>query len=384
MKIAVDTRYSENDHPEGYVYFLCEVLKILTKKYPQHEFILIFDRPYSAKFLIDKNVTPVITGPQVSNFLLRKIWYDIKIPPILKKYKIDVFIAANGICSLATKTPQCLIVNDLSFLDFPSLINQADLFFFKRYTLRFLKKANSIVTFSEFVKKKILSRYIINEEKITVVHNGGKEFFHPLQENEKEETKKKYTGKKNYFVYTGAIHPRKNLINLLKAFSVFKKWQKSDWKLVLALSLTRNYKSFANNLKTYKYRDDVILTVCSDEEEIVKLTGSAYALIYPSVWEGSGMQILGAINSHIPVLTSINSSMAEIAGEAALYFNPTEHTDIADKMMLLYKDESQRNRLIEKGKLIAAQYNWEKTADLFWQSILKAYTANGMAVSEMM
>jgi len=113
------------------------------------------------------------------------------------------------------------------------------------------------------------------------------------------------------------------------------------------------------------------------EEEIVKLTGAAYAFIYPAFGEGSGVQVLGPMNSHIPVVTSFNSSMQEIAGDAALYVNPTEHTGIADKMMLLYKDESLRNSLIEKGKIIASQYNWEKTADLFWQCILKACPVSG-------
>ena len=254
------------------------------------------------------------------------------------------------------------------------------MFSFNRETKKFVHRANTIVAFSEFVKNEIVSQYATGEEKITVVPPAGKENFYPLDENKKKEVRKKYTGGKNYFIYIGTIHPQKNLINLLKAFSVFKKRQKSDWKLVLAGSLDRNYQTFANNLKTYKYRDDVVMTGYIEEEEIVGLAGSAYAFVYPSLWEGNGLQVLDAMNSHIPVVASVNTSMQEIAGDAALYADPANHNDIADNMMLLYKDESLRNSIIEKGKIVAAQYYWGKTADLFWQSILKACPASGNTV----
>lgn len=371
MKIAVDTRHLIDNHLQEDGYFLYEVLKRIIKKHPEHEFIFIFDRPYEAKLLLDKNIVAIVTGPRVSNILLCKFWYDIRLPALLKKHKADIFIAGNGICSLTTKIPQCLVVNDLSFLYYPSFTKKTELVFLKRYTKRFLQKSDSIVTLSQFLQKSIISLNVVKKEKINVVHGSARDIFYPLNENEKEEIKKEYTDGKNYFIYTGAIHPQKNLINLLKAFSVFKKRQKSDWKLVLAGNMPSGNKNFSENLKTYKHRADVVRVDVKDEE-IAKLTGSAYAFIYPSFWEGEGVQILGAMNSHIPVITSENSAMQEIAGEAALYINPADYKDIADKMMLVYKDESLRNSLIEKGKLAATHYNWEKAADLFWQSILKA------------
>jgi len=75
---------------------------------------------------------------------------------------------------------------------------------------------------------------------------------------------------------------------------------------------------------------------------------------------------------HVPVLTSLNSSMEEIAKDAALYADAKNFEDIADKMMLIYKDEKLRKEIIEKGIAIAELYSWQRTADLLWQSILKA------------
>lgn len=146
----------------------------------------------------------------------------------------------------------------------------------------------------------------------------------------------------------------------------------SNMKLVLAGRLAWKYESFAESLKSYKYRDDVILTGYMPEDELVKIIGSAYGLVYPSLLEGFGVPVLEAMQCNVPVITSAGTSMQEIAGEAALYAKPDDHTDIADKMMLLYKDEKLRNELIGKGRLLVKNYTWDKTAALLWQSILKA------------
>ncbi|MFI5132987.1 MAG: glycosyltransferase family 4 protein [Chitinophagales bacterium] len=372
MRIAVNTRFLLNDYLEGYGYFVYETFKRITEKYPEHEFIFIFDRPFDTKFIFSRNITPVVIGPAARHPLLWKLWYDIKIPAVLKKCKADVFVSCDGFCSRRTRVPQCMVIHDLAFLHFPSFNKKSHAAFYKRYTPKFLSKAAFVATVSEFTKQDILSRYKIETTKIDVVYSAAREIFHQLTEQEKATTKKQYTDGKEYFVYIGAIHPRKNLINLLKAFSVFKKRQQSNMKLVLAGRLAWKYESFLEQLKTYKYRDDVVMTGYLPEEELAKITGSAYALVYPSLLEGFGVPVLEAMSCRVPVITSVNSAMQEIAKEAAVYIAPDNYNDIADKMMLLYKDENLRKELIKKGEKIVTQYSWDRTAALLWQSILKA------------
>lgn len=372
MTIAVNTRFLLNDYLEGYGYFIYETFKRITAAHPEHEFVFVFDRPFDKRFVFGANIKPVVTGPPARHPLLWKLWYDIKLPAVLRKYKADVLVSCDGFCSLVTKIPQCLVVHDLAFLHYPSFNKKSHLSFYKKNTPKFLSKAKSVATVSEFSKKDILAAYNADEDKIDVVYSAAKEIFSPVSDEDKAATKNKYTGGKEYFVYAGAIHPRKNLMNLLKAFSVFKKRMQSNMKLVLAGRLAWKYESFTENLKSYKYRDDVILTGYVPEDELIKIIGSAYGLVYPSLLEGFGVPVLEAMQCKVPVIISANSSMQEIAGEAALYVAPDDHTDIADKMMLLYKDEKLRNELIRKGQLVAKQYSWDKTAALLWQSILKA------------
>ena len=120
-------------------------------------------------------------------------------------------------------------------------------------------------------------------------------------------------------------------------------------KLVLAGRLAWKYESFTESLKSYKYRDDVILTGYLPEEELAGLTAAAYAMVYPSLYEGFGLPVAEAMQSGVAVITSSNSAMQEIAGEAALYADPTDINAIADQLKRIYKDETLRSELTVKG-----------------------------------
>jgi glycosyltransferase involved in cell wall biosynthesis len=361
---------------EGYGYFLSETLQRITRSHPEHDFIFLFDRPFDEHFIFGPNVKGVVSGPPARHPILWKWWFDVRVPMILKKHKADVFVSGDGFCSLNTRVPQCLVVHDLAFLHFPAFVKKSHLFYYKRFTPKFLAKAKLIATVSAFSKNDIIEQYGTDPARVDIVYSAARKIFSPVDEDEKLVIKQKYTSGAEFFLYTGAVHPRKNLTQLLKAFSVFKKRQQSAFKLVIAGRLAWKYRSFVDNLKSYKYRNDVIMTGYLEEKELAKLTGSAYAMVYPSLWEGFGVPVLEAMIAGVPVITSVNSAMQEIAKDAALYADPHNHADIADKMMRVYKDEELRKEMIRKGGRIASEYSWERTAELFWNSIEKTLSDN--------
>jgi len=372
MIIAVNTRYLLKNKLEGWGYFIQEVFRELAARHPGHQFYFLFDRPFDPAFLYGDNVHGIVAGPPARHPLLWKYWYDLKIPRVLRRIRADVFVSPDGFASLRTRVPQCTVVHDLGFLHQPGAYKSSHLVFYKRYMPRFLQKAASIATVSQFSKDDIVRQYGTPAEKIHVVYSAVKPVFRPISYGEREAVKSRWTGGREYFIYIGALQPRKNLVALLKAFSIFKKRQQSAMKLVLAGRLAWKNKGFLDQLGTYKFRDDVVLTDYLEEEELARLAGGAYALVYPSLFEGFGVPVLEGMRAGVPVLTSENSSMAEIGADAALYFNPRDHKDIADAMMRIYKDENLRSQLVERGKAVAEQYSWERTAGLVWEAILAA------------
>ncbi|MBP6686297.1 MAG: glycosyltransferase family 4 protein, partial [Lacibacter sp.] len=178
-----------------------------------------------------------------------------------------------------------------------------------------------------------------------------------------------------YFIYTGSIHPRKNPVHLLKAFSLFKKRQRSNMKLVFAGRLAWKTDEFTKLLSTFRFRNDVVLTGYLDKKELAALVASAYALIYPSFFEGFGVPPLEALQCGVPAIVSNNSAMPEIGADAYLYIEPENPGDIAEKMMLIYKDEALRSRLIENGKKRLSLFSWDTAAEKMWTCIELAASA---------
>ena len=374
MRIAVNTIFLQKDHLEGYGYFVQEIFSRLAKQYPEHEFIFIFDRPYDPQFIFSSNVKPIVVSPKARHALSFKYWYDIKLPLALRTIKPDLLIQPYGFCSETTSIPQLLVLHDLAFKHFPQFIPKHHLYYYRAFTQRFLNKAKKILTVSEFSKNDIINQYGISPEKIAVVYSAAKNCFHRIELAEQQKIKNKYADGKEYFLFTGGIHPRKNLMNLLKAFSLFKKWQRSNMKLLVAGRLAWQYDTVLEKLKSYKYKDDVVLLNYLSEETLAKITASAYAMVFPSLFEGFGVPVIEAMQCGIPVITSNTSSLPEIGADAALYADPTDPESIAKQMLDLYKDETLRSKITQEGLQHAMKFSWDKTAALCWQNIQETAT----------
>jgi glycosyltransferase involved in cell wall biosynthesis len=375
MRIIININLLLNKRSGNSSYLPVTIINELISKKPEHEFVIITDHAHVKRISAEKNVTIVIVKNTNRHPLIWKWWYDLKLPAILKKFKADVFVSFNGFCSMTTSVPQCVMLHDLSFLYDASRSKRSHLFFYNRFLPKFLQKANIVVSPSSFLKREITIRYKINPDKIEVVPAAPYKIFHPVSEIQKEETRIKHSDGKNYFISVTVPDADKNLITLLKAFSVFKKLQKSKWKLILTDDLPAANKKITETLKSYKYRDDVLLVDILTDNQLVMMVGSAYALIDTLPRNDTDVTVLNAMKCHVPVITSNESSKKELYGAVALYADTADHKDIADKMMLLYKDETLHGSLIEKSKILATENSLAKAIGLLWQSIDRCYSS---------
>ena len=371
MIIAVNTCSLLNNHPDDPGYFIYHCISYLAKKYPQHQFLFLFDRPFDKQLTFAKNSSAVVMRPRPVSTLLWPYWYNFTLPAVLRKYKATVYISTDGICAGRTKLPQCLLLQDLTFLHAPEYVAASHLRFYKKLFPGFLKKAKSIVTLSAFSQTVIADRYKIDAKKISIIYPAPAAVFKPVEETIKEAVKAKYADGKEFFLYTGTIHPRNNLVNLLKAFSFFKKRQKSNMQLLIAGTPDIKFTQFSEDLKTYRYRDEVKILSGLPVTELAEITAAAYAFIFPVLFDNFTHHPLNAMQCAVPVITSKCCALPEICADAALYVNPGDFKDLAEKMMLLYKDEQNRNQLISAGLSQAKKYNWDNTADRLWELIAR-------------
>jgi len=369
VKIAVNTRLLLKDKLEGIGWFTYESLKRITCQHPEHEFIFIFDRPYHDDFIFSKNITPVVTGPQARHPILYYIWFNYSIPKVLDQHQVDLFLSPDGYIPLKSKVKTLAVFHDLNFEHYPKDLPSSERYYYRKYFPQFATNATRLATVSNYSKQDIVSQYKIDDSKIEVVYNGANEKFTPLPDNIKKLVREKYTGGKPYFIFIGALNPRKNLVNLLKAFDEFKKTDRNSIQLLIV-----GEKMFKTNdiFETYEnmhFKADVNFSGRLNGIELHKALASALALTYVSYFEGFGIPIVEAFYTETAVITSNVTSMPEVAGDAALFVDPFSPEDISRALSKMATDLELRKTLISKGKIRREKFNWQNTADNLWNAI---------------
>ena len=372
MNIAVNTRLLLKDKLEGIGQFSYESLKRITKSHPEHHFYFIFDRKFDPFFVFSDNITPVVAHPQARHPYLWYLFFEHGIPFQLRKIKPDMFLSTDGWIPTHLELPVVNVIHDLNFVHNPEFVPPVVRRYYQRFFHKFAQKATRIATVSEFSKQDISKQFNVPADKIDVVYSGGNQLYKPLSETEQISVKEQFTNGCDFFLFIGLIHKRKNLTNIFKAYDEFRTHHDSNTKLVVV----GNKKWWAGEIEdTYNsliHKDDVLMTGYLPTEEVVKLTASAKALVYPSLFEGFGLPIVDSFNTHTPVITSNVSSMPEIAGDAALIVDPHSPSAIANAMEKISFDEGLRKQLICKEIERKNRFTWDKTANLLWNSIEKA------------
>ncbi|MCE4563566.1 glycosyltransferase family 4 protein [Maribellus sp. CM-23] len=372
MIIAVNTRLLIKGKLEGIGWFTYETLKRMTLNHPEHEFIFLFDRPYSPDYVFSENVKPVVVGPPTRHPVLWYLWFEYQIPRILKKYKANLFLSPDGYLSLRTKVPQLGVIHDINFVHRPDDLPWLKAKYYNHFFPKFARIARRIATVSFYSKEDITRSYKVDYDKIDVVYDGINQIFEPISEKEKVEVKKRYTGGADYFLFVGALHPRKNVSGLLKAFDAFKSVKGDATKMVVVGGEMHKTGDIHETYENMRYRNDVIFTGRVSSKELHDIFGGALALTFVPFFEGFGIPIVEAMSAGIPVICSNTTSIPEVGGGAVMYADPLKIDQIADAMLRIHEDCDLRKTLVEKGFIQKNKFSWDETARLLWMSVEKA------------
>lgn len=372
MNIAVNTRLLIKDKFEGIGWFALENLKRITRKHKEHQFIFLFDRPFSEEFIFSDNIIPVVIPPAARHPFLWYLWFEYSVTYALKKHKADFFLSPDGWLSLKTPVKSLPVIHDLNFEHYPEFIPFIPRKYYHHYFPLFAAKAHRIATVSEFTKKDIVEKYHVDPEKIDVVYNGANEMYRPLNEEEKEKTRFEFSQGCPYFLFIGLIHPRKNLSNLFAAFEKFKHSFAGNTKLVVVGDKKWWTEDIESAFNKMNYQQDIIFLGRVPPEALKRIIGSALAMTYVSFFEGFGIPILEAMYCDVPVITSDCSSMPEVAGNAGILVDPFSPDSIKDALCKIASDADLRLQLIELGRTQRTNFSWDKTSDRLWDSIQKS------------
>jgi glycosyltransferase involved in cell wall biosynthesis len=271
------------------------------------------------------------------------LWYDWLIPRIVRKLKPDAVMLTGGVTAAVPDMTQLLWM-PVGVDPGPVKGRKEEPSLFARRLAASLRRADAVFCFSEKDRTWLAGNGRTDENKLFVMRPPLLPAAAPLAITERERIKGQYTGGREYFYIDAPEASEEEVVQLLKAFSVFKKRQLSNLRLVVSAVLTPGIR---DKVKTYKYRDEVHFFEAIAAGD--RLMDAAYAALFPFEGDTLGMGLVHAWQTGVPALVSMDGRLREMAGDAALGVRDADPGSLAVQMMSIYKDESLRAALIEKG-----------------------------------
>lgn len=364
MKIGIDISPTVGEKA-GVGYYSANLVDALAKIDHTNQYVLypFFYHIYHQDF---KEVVP----PAQRNFrlfcngipkiIIDRLWKS----PIPRKWilgYVDV-LHSTTFCAPRDHFGKLIVtIYDVSFLTLPDCHIEANRIHCLNGTLDAVKYADRIIAISNHGKTELIKYFNVDPNKIVVTHLAAKDIFFHRGTDEQDRVLEKYNIPRNYIFTVGSFEPRKNIGTLVRAYMNLPGSIKKHHSLVIA-----GGKGWLNT--------DIDALIASqdpstirrigyvDEKDLPGLYSAAAVFVYPSLYEGFGLPILEAMSCGAPVITSNTSSMPEISGDAALFFDPTDAQQLTTLLREVLENESLRKELSRKGMERAGHFSWEKTA----------------------
>ncbi len=358
MRIGIDARMYGVKAATGIGGYIQNLIEQLAKIDSDNEYILFMNDPAFSEF-----------QPQNSRF--KKIKVDIKwyswaeqliFPIILFRYNLDLVHFPNFNTPIFYFKKSVVTIHDITPIFYPGPIVKKSKIRRLAYWLVLrlsILKAKTIITPSNHTKDGITKHLKIKTKKIKVVYLGfDSKLVNRSSQPEINQVLSKYAITKPYLLYLGVWRDHKNLVGLIKAFAILRIKNQLDYQLVLGGAADQNYPEISQAINESPVKNQIITPGFIAEKELGLIYQGAKLFVLPSFCEGFGLVALEAIHCQIPVVSSQSTSLPEILGDSAVYFDPADPKDIAQKISNVATNKDLINTMVSKGQKQLLKYDW--------------------------
>jgi glycosyltransferase involved in cell wall biosynthesis len=305
---------------------------------------------------------------------LARHWWSNGLPRYIRNDKLDLFHGTNYDVPLWRRCATVVTIHDLSHLLFSATHEKRSVRRARRRLPLMARTADAIITPTESVRREVCEHLRVSPEKVFAIHEAARACFRPLPFAETEDVRRRLGVGDDFLLTVGTLEPRKNLAVLVSAFAEAARALPTR-KTQLVIAGGRGWLSgpLFTAIERSPVRDRIVLTDYLHDEDLQSLYASCRVFIYPSLYEGFGLPPLEAMACGAAVMVSRTPALVEIAGEAAWKFDPENVRELTVNILDLLdeKDESGdqgdvRRRLSIAGQRRAAEFTWEKAAQLTW------------------
>lgn len=361
MKIGIDYRMGGNIHA-GIGRYISQLLKALLVVDTENQYVVF----YNPKACDQAEIEELRKNPRVTlgqaPFRHYSVSEQLRFLKVLNKHEVDLMHFPNFNVPVMYKKPFVVTIHDLVHHKISGHKKSRYLKFlaYKKIIESAAKNSKSIITVSEAAKKDILKVLGVPEQKVEVVYEGYS--LVPASEEDLQEVKKSYGLKRPYFLFVGTLERKKNVVTLARAFNLFLEKYNLDMDLVIAGKVDSHYPEIKDQALQIKNKDRLLFTGFVDDHELSALYAGAHAFVSASLHEGFGLPGVEALSFGLPLLVSNSEVFNEVYDSAAIYFNPEDEADIAEKMRLVVQDMQFYEQMRVKSLARAEFFSWEEAA----------------------
>jgi len=298
---------------------------------------------------------------EVCSLTARRLWTHTALAREVIRRRPDVlFIPSHVIpfAPLGLLPPRVVTLHDVGYRHFPDAHTRSQRFYLELSTRWSSFAATQIIAPSQATSTDLAHFYGTPTTKIRVIYEAAEVYSPEINPRAGQETDRKTP----YALYVGTIQPRKNLTRLIDAYARLVERDRIGWDLVIAGGLGWLGEQFQAQVAGLGLTERIHFPGYVADESLSALFAGALFFAFPSLYEGFGLPVLEAQQMGVAVMTSNNSSLPEVAGDAALLVDPNDVEAIADAMLRLSQDEALRQELIAKGYANVKRFSWEKAA----------------------
>jgi len=273
--------------------------------------------------------------------------------------------------------PTVITIHDLSFLR-PEMHPAQRVKAVGSALPRAIERAAAIIVDSEFVRKEVITAFSVNPARVSTIPLGVSSEYRPRSRAEVGASLARYDlAYREYMLAVGTLEPRKNLLQAIAAHAALPGRIKTDLPLVVAGMKGWLTQELEARIRAAEERGEVRWLGYVPAEDLPQIYSAARLLVYPSLYEGFGLPVLEAMASGIPVITSDQASLPEVAGDAGIMVDPRDCDALRDAMLRLIEDEKEVQRRIELGHAQVARFSWRACAENTLAVYRKALQATG-------
>jgi glycosyltransferase involved in cell wall biosynthesis len=371
-RIGIDASRANAHERTGTEWYSYELIQALKKiQVPGLEFLL-----YSKKFLHDglEQFPPGWDG-KILYWRTQRFWNQFRLSWELWRHPVDVFFQPTHTLPFFTPKRVVTTLHDIGFERLPKLYRPAELRYHRYSAQLAVSRANRILTVSEFSRQEIIERYKLPPERVvaTPLAVDTNRYRPDISDEEKDAVLTKYRLSRPFFIYAGRIEEKKNIVNLVHAFSIFKSARGvgDPVKLLLVGLPGFGFERVKKEVAARKLESSVVFPGYVPEADMPALIAAAKILLLPSWYEGFGLPILQGQACGTPVIAARAASMPEVGGDAALYARPDEPEDLARAMKSLMDESSEWERRRVLGLENIRRFSWDETARLTMNVLLE-------------